>query len=317
MINKRFRAYAGSVVLVNLVVILWGAVVRATGSGAGCGSHWPLCNGEVIPRAPALETLIEFSHRLTSGAALLMVVGLVVWAWRAYGKGHPVRLGAGLSLLFMITEALVGAGLVLLELVADNQSVARAGWMAAHLLNTFLLLAALTLTAWWASGGQRVRLRGQGLAGALLGVGLLGTLVLGMSGAITALGDTLFPASSLAHGIAQDLSPTAHFLVRLRVLHPLIAVGVGFYLVFVASWVRAARPNVATWNFGQAVIVIFLVQLVAGVANVWLLAPVWMQLTHLLLADLLWMSLVLLTAAALATVPAPATASKPASFHPA
>ena len=104
----------------NLAVILWGAYVRASGSGAGCGAHWPLCNGEVIPRAPSIATLVEYSHRLTSGLALLGVVALMVWTWRVWGRGHPARRGALLSLIFILTEAAVGAGLVLFELVADN-----------------------------------------------------------------------------------------------------------------------------------------------------------------------------------------------------
>ena len=107
-----FAKYAWGVLAYNLVVILWGAYVRATGSGAGCGSHWPLCNGEVIPRAQQVETMIEFTHRLTSGMAMLLVAGLLIWALRAYPKGHQVRTGAWLSAFFIITEALVGAGLV-------------------------------------------------------------------------------------------------------------------------------------------------------------------------------------------------------------
>jgi heme A synthase len=95
-------------------VILWGAFVRATGSGAGCGSHWPLCNGELVPRAPQVETVIEFIHRATSGLAFLLVLGLFVLAWRVYPKGDLVRRAAALSFLFIVTEALVGAGLVLL-----------------------------------------------------------------------------------------------------------------------------------------------------------------------------------------------------------
>ncbi len=48
-----FSRYAWGVLLWNVLVALWGAYVRATGSGAGCGSHWPTCNGEILPRAPA------------------------------------------------------------------------------------------------------------------------------------------------------------------------------------------------------------------------------------------------------------------------
>jgi heme A synthase len=308
---QRFAAYAWTVLAYNLAIILWGAYVRASGSGAGCGSHWPLCNGEVIPRNAQIETLIEFTHRASSGLALLMVLGLVIWAVRAYPKGHCVRLGAGLSTFFIITEALVGAGLVLFMLVADNASIARALFMAVHLANTFLLLAALTLTAWWSSGGQPLRLRNQGSVGLMLGIGIVSVVLLGVSGAVTALGDTLFPAASLAEGLRQDLSPTAHVLIRLRVLHPTMAVGVGLFLLFVASSTSILRPNLHTKRFARSIIVLFVAQLAVGLLNVVLLAPIWMQLVHLLLADFVWIALILLAAAALADQPVPDSAFQP------
>jgi heme A synthase len=294
-----FAKYAWGVLVYNLAVILWGAFVRATGSGAGCGSHWPLCNGVVIPRAPQIETLIEFFHRLSSGLALLLVVGLLVWALRAYPKGHLVRRGASLAMFFMITEALVGAGLVLFQLVADNASLARAPSIAVHLVNTFLLLASLTLTAWWASVKESLQLKGPGVLSGLLGLGLLGMLVLGVSGAVTALGDTLFPVASLAEGLRQDFSPTAHLLIRLRLLHPLIAVAVALYLMLVAALCNSARCSPVTKWLGRALTLLLLIQLGAGTLNVALLAPVWMQLVHLFLSDLVWMTLVLLTVSTL------------------
>ncbi|AEB12689.1 heme o synthase [Marinithermus hydrothermalis] len=310
----RFEWYAWGALAYTLAVIVWGAYVRATGSGAGCGRQWPSCQGEILPRPEALETLIEFTHRVTSGLAWFLALGLLVWALRAFPKGHPVRFGAGLSLFFMTTESLVGAGLVLFEMVADNVSIARAWWMSLHLINTFLLIAALTLTAWWASGGPPVRLKGQGAVGVALGLGLLGTLILGASGAVTALGDTLFPANNLVEGIRQDFSPTAHLFIRLRLFHPLIAVSVGVYLILTASLVSYLRPTPAVRRFAKLLTVLFLVQLGAGLLNLLLLAPVWMQLVHLLLADLVWIALVLLAAAALSqdalpAVPTPAPAS--------
>jgi heme A synthase len=202
-------------------------------------------------------------------------------------------------MFFMVTEALVGAGLVLLELVGQNDSISRAVWMAAHLVNTFLLLAALTLTAWWASGGRPIRLKGQANVAVSLGIGLLAMMFLGASGAITALGDTLYPASSLAEGIRQDFSPTAHFLLRLRVFHPLIAIVVGLYLVLAARSATSHSDSPAGKRLTQALIILFLVQLGVGALNVRLLAPIWLQLVHLLLADLVWIVLVLLLASTL------------------
>ncbi|HEY0004166.1 MAG TPA: COX15/CtaA family protein, partial [Pyrinomonadaceae bacterium] len=160
MKNRRFAVYAWVVVGWNLAVIVWGALVRATGSGAGCGSHWPLCNGEMIPRAAQAQTLIELTHRLMSGLALILLVLLVVQAFRVYPKKHRVRRGALWSLVFILTEALIGAGLVLLELVGQNASMARAIYMSVHLINTFVLLMMLGLTAWWSSGGQALEWKG-------------------------------------------------------------------------------------------------------------------------------------------------------------
>jgi cytochrome c oxidase assembly protein subunit 15 len=298
--SRRFLVFSYAVLAYTLAVVLWGAFVRATGSGAGCGDHWPQCNGDVIPRAPTVATLIEYTHRITSGLALILAVALCVWGLRAHAKGHPVRRAATLQLVFMLTEAAVGAGIVLLQYVAKDQSIGRAFWMALHLLNTFLLIGAQALTVWFASGRSRMVLRGQGLAGALVVLGVAALTLLGITGAIAALGDTLFPASSLAEGFQQDLSETAHFLLRLRVLHPLLAVSVGALVVVLGSVVSRLRPSAEVKQGAVLLGVLYALQLAAGVINLVLLAPVWMQLVHLLLADLVWISLVRLSAAGLA-----------------
>lgn len=308
MAAMRLSRFAWAVLACNLAVVLWGAIVRATGSGAGCGAHWPLCNGEVLPRGATFETIVEWSHRASSGAALLLVLALVVATFRSRPAGSPARLGAALSGLLILTEAAVGAGLVLFRLVADNASMARAMFMAVHLVNTFLLLAALALTAHWAGGRAPLRLRGGGSTLVLALAALGGTLVVGISGAVAALGDTLFPAESLAQGLTLDLSPTSHLLIRLRLLHPTFAFVVAALLLLVAFRLpdRAASPARAQ-RWATALIAFTLLQVVAGVANVALLAPVWMQIVHLLLADLVWLSAVLLTAEALAARQEPAT----------
>jgi len=296
MTTKRFVPFAWGVLAYNILVILWGAFVRATGSGAGCGSHWPLCNGELVPRAPRIETLIELSHRITSGFALIGVVVLLIWAWRAYPKGHAVRLGALLSMIFMLLEALIGAGLVLFEYVALDVSVARAYWVAAHLINTFLLLGVLTLTAWWAAHGQRLQWRGQGIVTPLLIVAFGALLILGASGGITALGDTLI----LHGGIDPATSPLVATLVATRIYHPILAFVVGGILAVTVWVVQARYPNVQTRRYGRGLIVLFVAQLLLGALNVALKAPVAIQLIHLLLSDLIWIALVLLAASALA-----------------
>ncbi len=302
--RQRFRRFAWAVLLANLGVIVWGALVRATGSGAGCGNNWPLCNGQVVPRAPALKTLIEFSHRLTSGIALILVVVMLVLACRLFPRRHRTRRAAAASLALMLSEAAIGAGLVLFKLVAENESVARALFMSTHMANTFLLLAALTLTAHWSAeeyprGDAPGPLR-RGLYGAL-GASIL----LGISGAVTALGDTLHPASSLAEALRQDLSPTSSVLIQLRVLHPLMAVAVALLLIHLAGRARRFhRRDRAVKRRATQLSLLVITQLLVGAVNILLLAPVWMQLVHLLLADLVWIALVLLADACWYTPPA-------------
>lgn len=293
--QSRFSVYSWGVLAYNIAVILWGAFVRATGSGAGCGAHWPTCNGDIIPRAPQIETIIEFVHRISSGLTLLLVAILVVWAWRIFSRGSLVRYASGAALFFVLVEAALGAGLVLFGWTADDDSVGRAIMMMVHLVNTFLLLGNLALTAVWTTWGTPGRLRVRARWEWLLPLSLAGILVLGASGAITALGDTLFPAESLAEGMRAEFSGTAHFLLRLRVFHPLIAVlsGVLVYLAAKNSLSRAENP--VAQRAAGLVIGLFVLQLVLGGINVILLAPVWLQLVHLLVSNLIWIVQVALT----------------------
>ncbi|GIV05590.1 MAG: cytochrome oxidase assembly protein [Fimbriimonadales bacterium] len=294
----RFAKFAWFVLGLNVLVILGGAFVRATGFGAGCGSHWPTCNGQIIPLSGSLDTFVEFGHRLTSGLAFLLMVGMLVWAFRAYPRKHIVRFGALMSMVFMMVEALIGAGLVLFERVATDVSYARAVWMAAHLLNTFILLMWLTLTAWWASGGARFSLRGQGWAGiATLGALLLMTLI-GVSGAVTALGDTL-----LHLNVIHTNPVVGETLLALRVYHPTLAIGIALYMIVVLTRLMMDRPSPTAYRLGIGFNLLYVTQLGLGFLNVWLKAPIWMQLVHLLVTDALWIMLVLFSATILATRP--------------
>lgn len=291
----------------TVFVILWGAVVRATGAGAGCGSHWPTCNGEVIPLNPSLNTLIEFGHRVTSGLALPLVILMAVGVWQAT-TARGVRRYAVASVAFMVLEAAIGAGLVLLEYVALDARTARALWIAGHLVNTFFLLAVIALTAWGIGGRPLPRWRGSGRRGLAVGTALVGAIVLGASGAITALGDTLV--------IVGGLSPQEHALVEtlvgLRLLHPTLAFVV-LGLVGVAVWSARQRP--LALHLGMTVVGAFVLQMAIGALNVWLMAPLWIQIVHLLVTDGIWIGLVYFAARALAPEaqrsPAPVSARTP------
>lgn len=306
----RFAKLAWATVALNLGVVVWGAVVRATGSGAGCGNNWPECNGEVIPLSGTTETLIEFVHRATSGVALIAVAALAVGAFRLFPPGHRVRAAAVAAVALIVIEALIGAGLVLFDQVADNQDVSRGFWVAAHFVNTLLLVGALGLVAWWGSpagsGSRRPVVAG---AGAPLLAGAAGLMLVGMAGAITALGDTLFPVDSVGEGLAREFSATAHFFERMRLVHPLLAVGVGLYLLWLAP--RLAADSLPAARLSRLVVVLVVSQLLLGLVNVALAAPIWLQLLHLLLAELLWIVWVLFTADRLQWEPAGRTAALP------
>lgn len=279
----------------NLVVVLLGALVRATGSGAGCGRSWPTCHGEVLP---ALEgaTAVEFTHRVSSGLALALVAALVVAVFRSTRRGHPARLGAVLSGVALVGESLIGAAIVLFAWVGDDTSPARAVTVPLHLVNTLLLLAGLTLTVFWSRGGGGLRLRGAAAAAPLV-VGGVGMLLLGATGAVTALADTLFPKDSFTLG--GVVAAGEHFLTELRVIHPILAVVVG---VLAATWARrriAPRGGEAG-RAASAVVGLVVAQILAGAVNVLLVTPVWMQIVHLALADLLWIAWVWMAASVLA-----------------
>jgi len=302
--SRALVRFGWGVLAYNLLVIAWGAFVRASGSGAGCGAHWPLCNGAGIPELKSRATVIEATHRATSGLALIAVVGLMVWTLRTLPRGHRARRAAIASTVFVMGEALIGAALVLFELVAHDASMKRGLSMILHLGNTFLLLGALAITVWTLGSARSPDPGSATEAGSAARVGrmtraivvaaLASVLVLGSSGAIAALGDTLFPVASLREGLAQDLSPLAHVFLRLRVLHPFLALATGALLFASASVVRVANPNEHARFFARLVTVAFALQFAIGLVNLTLLAPIPMQIIHLLMADATWIALVLM-----------------------
>ncbi len=302
-----FAGFAWGVLAYNVGVVLWGAYVRATSSGAGCGGHWPLCNGDVVPRAASAATIIEYTHRLSSGVAFFSVLALYLAARRIFARREGARTAAGWSLILMVVEALLGAGLVIFGFTNRDASAGRAVSIALHLVNTQALLWALAMTAWLARR-PAARLWPARAPGILFaGAGLV--LAVSVTGAIAALGDTLFPAVSVRAGIQQDLAATAHFLLRLRTIHPPLAVLTAFLLLVAASSAAKAAPVPEVKRGAAALAAFTLLQIFAGAVNIALLAPVWMQLVHLLVADLVWIVLVILTASAsvAATQRVPAT----------
>lgn len=280
---------AWATLAINVVTVLGGTLVRATGSGAGCGQSWPTCHGAILPSFSEVSTRIEFAHRAVSGFALLSLVALVISVYRNHGKGSAARRAVGWSAIAIVIESLLGAWLVLARLVEDDASIMRTVSVPMHLINTLFLLGALTATAWIVSRGQAIRWCTVDRKKLFISAGAL--LLLGATGAIAALADTLFPVDSLAEGLAADFDSQAHFLTRLRIIHPVVAVMTSAFLLHFAGSAmdRAQRPALA-------LVLLVAMQLVVGVLNVLLLTPVVVQVLHLLLADLVWIALLLLGA---------------------
>jgi heme a synthase len=286
--------FAWAVLIYNVLVVLWGAVVRATASGAGCGDHWPLCNGVVVQTHPRLATIIELAHRMSSGITVVAVLVLLFWIFRATVAGNLARITVVAASLLIFNEALLGALLVLLRLTAENRSPTRAVYLSLHLANTLLLLAALAFSAHFLSRAEafdRHNVRFSQLGVVI--TGLVAIVTVGVTGTLAALSDTLFPARSVRDAFAADFSNNSNWLLHLRFLHPVSAVIAGLFICWLLLR-GVSRPG--DRKLATGVFLLLAIQCGLGVADVALLTPLWMQILHLLGADLLWIALVVLSA---------------------
>ncbi len=276
-----------------LFVIAWGAWVRLSDSGDGCGQHWPLCEGEVIPRFASLEKWTEFFHRATSGLFGITVLWQASLAWRAFGHKHIVCVSSLCALVLTFIEALIGAWLVKKGLVAEGRDPLRIVVMPLHLANTFLLLSALTVADFWRDGEfQGIKrankwFKSYSILGVIL---LLGVMVLG---AMAALAHDWFPFPNLYRALEADFGLGGHqhhWLLRLRIFHPFLAIlAVAFIFTMTCHWRRVGLIHAGeSWAF----LVLLSGQLLMGALNWVFMAPAWSALIHLVLADFIWIGFI-------------------------
>jgi cytochrome c oxidase assembly protein subunit 15/protoheme IX farnesyltransferase len=290
----------------SVLVILGGTIVRATGSGDGCGDTWPKCGDQFIPPNATVETLIEFSHRASSFLAGLGVALVVVLALWFFEKGDITRKAAVVSGAFLVFEALLGAALVLFGWVDADVSAGRLVVVPLHLINTFLLLGSLAVTAWWGSGFPPPSGQIDRSARRWLIIGAFVIIVLGATGALNALADTVFPSETVTGDLSEKFGPTAPLLSKLRIIHPVVAVAGGLLIGWIAtSLVRFGSPR--SRKLSLAVVLIVFSQFFIGIANIYLLTPLSVQVIHLMVADLLWITYVFMSVSLLGErKPAPA-----------
>lgn len=270
-----------------------------TGSGAGCGQHWPTCNGDLLHIPQRVETLIEISHRLTSGLALVSAIALFVWARRLFSKEHLASRAATWVLALMLVECLIGAALVLGRWVAHDTSMARAVVMPLHLASASLLCAAFCVSAWSSVRDANLRFI-DGPHWPQARRALLCVLILMMTGAVTALGDTLFPLAQGTPFAGRVGAEGLHFLQTLRVLHPILAVVLSALIFRACASMAECNRRAETQAWAWRARVLVLVQLAVGSLNIVLGAPAWIQVVHLALALGVWL-LVVLTAVSCCT----------------
>jgi heme A synthase len=292
----RFSYLAWAVLAFTVLVILGGAIVRATGSGDGCGETWPVCSDRIFPVNAGVEALIEYGHRLMSGAAIIGIAVLFFWARRLHDRGDLVRWGATASAVLIVLESLIGASLVLFGWVDDDVSMARMIIVPVHLVNTMLLLGALSATAWSSSGNPGPRLDEHPAGTRRLAIGAAGLLAVATFGALNALGDTLYPADDFLMGVRDELSSGAPFLVQARIVHPLLAILIGLGVAYLAVNMSSGTT---TRRLGRIIAGLVLVQFAIGITNVLLAAPLETQVVHLAVANAIWITYVLFAASLL------------------
>lgn len=274
------RAF-GFLIGYTVLIILWGAFVRLSGSGDGCGEHWPLCHGALIPQGDfgeMLETWIEYAHRAKSGIYGLLHLALMIWVLLTKTASKSFKKISALSFMFTCIEALIGAALVVFGWVDQEESLARMLVMSAHLVNTFILITTLQLSYFLANRQTTLGLR-EILLGSLkrrdLGP-LAALLLIAVTGSWAALSSHLYPATDLWQGILDDFNTESPFFLRIRIVHPIITTILVIYLIRAARHRRSLLYwTIFSWFWGVATLVS--------------LAPFWMKLSHLLFADILWM----------------------------
>ena len=276
MIINKLSLYG---LVVSVFSIIAGAIVRATGSGDGCGASWPTCNGEIIPELDTPSELIEFLHRSVSGVLLIITLIIFVKSFKDEVPTLQKKIIWSLT-FFVLLEALIGAVIVIYEWVGMNSSVPRIIAVPLHLVNTFGLLGAYTLL-FHLTRNSKTTLNNFFDRGFKIGVFLF--LLSGATGSIAALADVIFPSESFITGLAEDFDTNSEVLTRLRILHPIVASALSLYLYSEANRLQN-EYQVITKNIK----LLILLGVLLGISNVISNIILPLSILHLLIADLLW-----------------------------
>ena len=306
---RAYRTLTWAVLAFLVLLVLNGDIVQATGSGAGCGETWPRCDGSMLPGLGDWETRIEFSHRIMTLLLSFGFVALAIGALRWYPKGHTVRRAVAWATVLLFIEIVLGALLVVFGWVEHDASIGRVIVDGIHLVNTFLLVGATALVAWFASGGRpfKIDLK-RGRSDQLAVTGFVVILLIGISGAINSLADTLY----FDDAVIVEETPIANILVNIRGIHPALAIGGGIAVFLIVRYLAQGAMGLSH-KLALVVQGTVWAQFVVGMLNIVLLTPMESQVVHLLLADVLWITYLFFVAELLAEPAAVGSVDRPAA----
>ena len=279
----KLSSLANAGLTTSILSILAGAIVRATGSGDGCGASWPTCNGRVIPSLGTSSEIIEFSHRSISGVLLIVTLLLFV---KSKDPDTPLLHKKIINYLtfFVLLEAAIGAVIVIYEWVGLNSSLPRIIAVPLHLVNTFALLGFYTLIFYLLRESEN---KLSNFFDKRIKIAFVLFFLTGATGSITALADVLFPSASFVEGFIEDFDSTSEVLTRLRILHPFVST---ILSIFLFSESNRFKKEFAIDT--SIIKVLVIVGVILGVLNVVSNIILPLSILHLLLADLLWITYV-------------------------
>lgn len=286
MTAQKYYQYAFFLWIYTLIVILWGAWVRISRSGDGCGQNWPLCHGQILPLSQNTATWIEFSHRVSTGIFGLAVIVLVIMAFQYFPTSHRIRKASLWTLFFTLTEALIGAKLVLSGLVGEVSSLERALVMSIHQINSLLLTGSLVMSFQKPDQSTENQVFFHNKFFKIKSLILqAGFLLLAILGAISALSSTLFPSQSLIEGFYNDFQTDVHWLIKWRIVHPVFAViYISISLFLISSFQNTQGKNTLI----NKLFLLYVATFIVGLANILTLSPTIFKLMHLGLVHILW-----------------------------
>lgn len=291
-LRSRFLAATQFLVFYTILVIIWGAWVRISHSGDGCGSHWPLCDGALIPTETDQKTWVEYTHRLSSGLYGIFVTILFVLSYKAFCPQSAGRKVALATFVLMMIEALLGAALVLKGLVGENATIFRLVVMTFHQINSLLLVGSTVILSLVASPEMELKLPLFSWKKLFQSAPSLVTFILiPATGAWAALANTLFPSQSLSEGLLKDFQSDSPWILRLRLAHPALALLIGFAFIYY-FFQESEKTEGDISKASLHVAAVLAIGLLFGILTLLFLSPVWMKLVHLTIAQVIWVFLV-------------------------